>query len=82
MAPPHLYRLDIDLFIRGVNASQCRSERNHVHVRVFLQEQATLQSGMDRPYDRFFTELLPRENLDSGPNPGILHHAQPWLLPA
>ena len=56
MAPPHLYRLDIDLFIWGVNTSQGRSEGNHIHIRVFLQEQTALQSGMDRPHDRLFTE--------------------------
>ena len=47
MLPEQLDRWNEHTLIRRVHTSQGRTKRNHVQVRIFLQEQAALQTCMD-----------------------------------
>lgn len=39
-----------------MDAAQRRTERNHLQMRIFLEEQAALQTGMDRTHLGLHTE--------------------------
>ena len=59
MIPYHLDGRDKQTLIGGVDITERRTETDHVHVGVFLGEEAALQPGMDTQHLRILAEELP-----------------------
>ena len=56
MIPEHVDSRDQQTFVGGMYTAHGRAERNHIQIRIGLQEQSALQPRMDRSHFRFLAE--------------------------